>query len=257
MDFIAILFAIKKGLGALLSPIPLALCAILVAVMALKRYPSWARLMLLMAFVMLAGGAWHPIADRLVQSVENHYPVFDISQPVDAVVVLGSSHSSSPDRPPMAQLNSPALFRLSEGLRILRHNPAATLFLSGYAGSDPVPHAEIMRQAALSVGIAEGRIRTYPLAQDTEDEAQQMAPVLKQQRVALVSDAAHLPRAVVFFRQYGIDVIPAPALWLAAETSDWRVNSLALIKTERWLYEVLGGYWQAIKLYWRALTGAQ
>lgn len=247
-----ILFYLKKVLAMLLMPIPLALIFIAIGFWLLRKHPGRARFALVLAMMILGLSSWHPIADQLIAPIEGNFALFDIRQPVDAIVVLGSSHNSNPNLPAVMQLSGSALFRLEEGLRIARANPNAILLVSGYAGSDPRPHADIMREAAIELGMTPAKIMTFPEARDTEDEANMMAPYLKNRRVALVSEASHLARAIVFFQNIEIEPIPAPAYRMASDHSDWRIESRATYKSERAIYEWLGRGWQKLKMIGRS-----
>jgi len=242
-----ILFYIKKIIGMLLMPIPLAITGLLLGLFLLKRRPFTGKSLIFLSTAFLALTSWHPVADSLLAPFEHDYPQFNLSSPVEAVVVLGGCHHSDPDIPPAAQLCSSSLFRLTEGLRILNANPQAELFLSGYAATDSRPHAVVMREVAISMGVDENRIRIYPDARDTEDEAKQMTPALTAKTFALVSEASHLPRAVSLFKAQRLNPLPAPALVMSNENSDWRIESRAAVKSERAFYEAIGSLWLKIK----------
>ncbi|WP_112134736.1 YdcF family protein [Marinomonas primoryensis] len=130
--------------------------------------------------------------------------------------------------------------RLEEDLRILKANPNAKLFVSDHPSGMSESHAIVMRNAAVELGVSSNKIRTFPLAKDTQEEAKSMAPYLKGKRVALVTEASHLKRATIFFKRAGIDTIPAPAMYLGSEKSDWQINANASYKSERAFYEWLG-----------------
>ncbi|MDK2776684.1 MAG: envelope biogenesis factor ElyC [Pseudomonadota bacterium] len=240
------LFWLKKIIGMLLMPVPLTLIGLLSGLLLLRRRPLLGRSLILLSTVWLALTSWHPVADRLLAPLEDDYPMFDISQPVSHVVVLGGCHASDHSMPPASQLCSSSLFRLVEGLRILQANPDSRLFLSGYAGSDRRPHAEVMQEVAINMGVSPERIRTFPQARDTAEEAEMMAPLLDKAPFALVSEASHLPRAMVFFQRQGLQPIAAPALRMSTSDSDWRIEARAAIKSERALYEYIGRLWQAL-----------
>ena len=242
-----IAFTLKKIVGMLLMPIPLTLIALLAGLLLLKHRPALGKGLILVAALWLALTSWHPFADRWLAPFEDNFPAFDLKQPVSIVVVLGGCHASDESMPPAAQLCSSSLFRLTEGLRILAANPQAQLFVSGYAGNDSRPHAEVMRDIALSMGVAAERIHTFPQARDTEEEAQLMTPLLIGQSFALVSEASHLPRALVFFQRQGLQPIPAPAVRLSTDNSDWRIEARAALKSERAMYEGIGQLWQWLK----------
>ncbi|WP_409418998.1 ElyC/SanA/YdcF family protein [Marinomonas sp. RS-M-Aa-14] len=231
----------------MLMPIPLTLLAMLLAFFLMKKCPKFAKLLLFCAILLLGLTSWSPVADKLIATVEHDFPVFDIQQPVDVVIVLGSGHKDLSNTPEIMQLGNSALFRLEEGLRILKANPNAQLFVSGYSGEMTEPHAEIMRRAAIELGVQPNRIKAFPLAKDTEEEAKSMKPYLDGKQAALVTEASHLKRASIFFEKAGINIIPAPALYLGSEKSDWQIDANAAYKSQRAFYEWLGRGWQWIK----------
>ena len=251
MDFVSSGFILKKMIGMFLMPIPITLVLIVFGMWWLKKSPVKARLSFIGAFLILGLSSWHPIADKLIRPHENYYPVFATNQPVDAVVVLGSaSHSAPPNTPAIMSLGSSALFRLEEGLRILRLNPDAILIVTGYAGfGSAVPHAELLKQSAIELGVDPLRIFDFPTAQDTEQEAYLTASLLNNKKFALVTEASHLKRAMTFFEREGMHPIAAPAIHTGAYYTDWRLDSRATYKTERAIYEYLGRGWQWVKSF--------
>lgn len=242
-------FVLKKLIGTLLMPIPLTLMLMLLSLFWLKRAPRKATISLVAAILLLGLSCWPPLAERLIRFHSGHYVAFDLSQPVDAVVILGSaSFEAAEGSPAHMQLGASALHRLLEGLTILQANPRATLLVSGYGGLEGYrPHALRLRDAAVDLGVDHGRIRSFPDAVDTEDEARQMAPYLQGKRFALVSGETHLRRAMRFFEQQGLVPLAAPAVIRGDSVADWRPGSGALENTERAIYEWLGLIWQNIK----------
>lgn len=244
-------FYLKKIIGVTVTPIPLTLIAMLIAFGLISSKPKAAKLILLFATLFLGMTSCAPIADRIIAYVEGDYAVFDTRQPVDVVVVLGSGHRRFPNAPAVMQLSQSAVFRLEEGVRILKANPNAMLFVSGKGSDKSKPHAEMMQEAAIELGVSSTRIKAFPLARDTEEEAKMMAPYLKNHSVALVTEASHMKRALVYFENAGIHPIPAPAFKLGAGESVWRINANATHKSERAFYELLGRSWQEVKNLFR------
>ncbi|HBS41049.1 MAG TPA: hypothetical protein DEA26_00110 [Oceanospirillales bacterium] len=242
-------FVLKKIIGTLLMPVPLTLLLMILTLFWLKRAPRKAAVSLVAAVLLLGLSCWPPLADQLIRFHTGHYAAFDLSQPVDAVVILGSASFEAPEGSPAhMQLGASALHRLLEGLAILQANPQATLLVSGYGGLEGYrPHALRLRDAAIDLGVDPGRIHIFETPVDTEDEARQMTPYLQGKRFALVTGETHLRRALRFFEQQGLTPLAAPAVIRGDSVADWRPGSGALENTERAIYEWLGLIWQNIK----------
>ena len=246
-------FILKKLISMWLMPLPFCCLIILFGLMLsywrnhIGRTIAFSGVILLMLF------SWQPFANSVLYPLEQQYSKFDITQPVDAIVVLGNCHTVSDEIPPMAQLCGTGLYRLMEGYRIWQTNPEAELLLSGYAGDESRPYAEVAGEIALSLGVPKDKIRLFPTAQDTQQEAELTAPFLNGKNFALVTSASHMQRSIKWFEQQSIKgqalkPIPAPAFFGAQETSsNWKIETSALMKTERTWYELLGRAWAAIK----------
>jgi uncharacterized SAM-binding protein YcdF (DUF218 family) len=111
--------------------------------------------------------------------------------------------------------------RLDHGIRLFRAGAAPLLVLSG-GGTGAVPEAEIMRQMALARGVPEAALLVEPRSRNTVENARETARLLGLRGgrlVWLVSDRAHLPRAVLLFRLAGLRVAgwagvqPPSILW--------------------------------------------
>ncbi|MDP3684448.1 MAG: ElyC/SanA/YdcF family protein, partial [Ignavibacteria bacterium] len=108
-------------------------------------------------------------------------------------------------------LNTTGLARLTEGIRLHRLLPDSKLIFSGYAGNQPFPEAIISSLAAQELGVDSLDIFTNIEPWNTKSEAieyfKRFGPKYK---LYLVTDAAHMPRAILHFRNAGLNPIPAP-----------------------------------------------
>lgn len=245
-------FILKKLISMWLMPLPFCCLLIIFGLIVsywrahLGRAIAFSGVALLMLF------SWQPFANSVLYPLEHQSPSFDISQPVDAIVVLGNCHHANDEIPPMAQMCGTGLYRLMEGYRIWQANPEAELLLSGYAGNESRPYAEVAAELALSLGIPKEKIYLFPTAKDTQQEAELTAPFLKDKTFALVTSASHMQRSLNWFKQQTIDgqklvPIPAPAHFGAANaSSNWKIETSALMKTERTWHEFLGRVWAAM-----------
>lgn len=131
-----------------------------------------------------------------------------------AVVVLGGG--LLPDAPEYGapQPSSHTLARLRYGIRLARASGLPLAFAGGvgWAGQGTATEAQAAQLSAredfgFEVRWLDDRSR------DTHENAQQIAALLLPQeirRIALVSDAWHLPRATLEFQRAGFEVVPAP-----------------------------------------------
>jgi uncharacterized SAM-binding protein YcdF (DUF218 family) len=222
-----VLFALKKLLGYLLMPLPLAALLVLgaIALRLAKRAPRARRWLVAAAagWLVLLGN--NGVANLLVRPLERKFPPvpeLTAGAPVPAalaacrfVVVLGSGHADADGLSANNQLSPAGLARLTEGVRLLRALPPdARLVVSG-PGRDGRPerasHAEVLARAAVALGVARERIVKIETARDTEDEAREAEKIAGGAPVALVTSAWHMPRAMALFRHAGADALACPA----------------------------------------------
>ena len=105
---------------------------------------------------------------------------------------------------------------------------------------------------AQSLGVPEEDIITLDKPKDTEEEAAAVKQAIGDTPFLLVTSASHLPRAMIFFQQAGLNPLPAPANQLAIDSplNPWEraIPSPAwLMHSDRASYETLGRVWQRLK----------
>ncbi|MBO9490687.1 YdcF family protein [Endozoicomonas sp. G2_1] len=235
-------------------PINLVLILLLISILTKKLKPKISFYSLLSATGLLFLSAFPPVANWLTYPLEHQYESFSYaSKPVDYIIILGCGHTSDASLPATSELWSCSLERLVEGIRIYRQNPNAYMITSGYGG-DTVSNAEKVKQAAMLLGVPERKIITENFPQDTEEEAELIAPRIKGKTAVLVTNAYHMPRAVTFFKQQGVEVIPAPASHTTNSDTKrekhwgyFMPSARSLNKTTRSWYERLGQLWQWLK----------
>lgn len=246
-------FILKKLVSMWLMPLPFS-CLLIIFGLVLSYWRAHiGRFIAFSGVGLLMLASWQPFATSVLYPLEHNYPSFNITQPVEAVVVLGNCHIVNENIPPTAQLCGTGLYRLMEGYRIWQANPDAELLLSGYQGDEKKSYAEIVGEIAISLGVPENKIRLFPQAKDTQEEAEQTAPFLSEKSFALVTSASHMQRSMSWFEQQNINGIKLQPIAAPAHfgspypISHWKLDSKALIKTERAWYEFLGRIWANIK----------
>ncbi len=143
-------------------------------------------------------------------------------EPFDAIVVLGAAVGAD-GRPGKALKR-----RVAEGLRRLEAGAAPVLLLSGGKGGRVPAEAEAMRDLALAAGVAAG-VSDAHLVLETEsrstlENARYSARIMRARgwrRALVVTDAVHLPRALMAFRALGIEAKGAAVAGGARDEPLW------------------------------------
>jgi len=154
----------------------------------------------------------------LVTSLEDRYdPLINIDEalnPADEyhIVVLGSGYVGSKRFPATSTLQSLTLLRLVEGVRIYNELPNSKLITSGPDSFRKMPsQADVAKQAAISLGVPSEDILTQSEPYNTLEEAEIYSSKFHSgQRVIIVTDAAHMPRAIYEFNKFVDNPVAAP-----------------------------------------------
>lgn len=196
------------------GPLLLAMLGVLLAIRRRGLGLSLATLGILSAFALSTNAVALLLAPHLMPGVSVARP--EDLQRVQAVVVLGGGVLPQAPEYGAAQPNANTMQRLRYGAWLARKTGKPIGFAGGFGWA-----------AADAQGEAEGRVaqrvlqEEYGLAarwvddrsRDTAENAARMAELLRPAqvtRIALVTDATHMPRAIGYFRAAGFDVVPAP-----------------------------------------------
>lgn len=237
----------------LISPLSWLLLAIVAACIAAWSRPSrWRRALLRAAIIVgaVAVFAMTPLfANLLLAQLEKaEVPPPDCARnpPDVAIVFAGGISGTARDADDPSVLNLPSRRRLDRAIAWWNERGGRTLVLSGGAWfDDGIPDSRRMHRYARQRGVPEAAMRSDDISRTTWQSAQQLAqlqPALPR-RVALVTSAAHMPRAAYAMREAGFTVCPIvadplhiPPQWpgvLLPQRS-------ALAKSEIALHELIG-----------------
>ncbi|MCT4701122.1 envelope biogenesis factor ElyC [Enterobacteriaceae bacterium H20N1] len=249
------LFILKKFIGGLLLPLPFLLLVIGLAILLLwfTRWQKTGKGLLTAGWLVLLLISLQPVADRMLKPIEDTYPTWRGGERVNYVVVLGGGYTWNADWAPSSNLINNSLPRVTEGIRLWQANLGAKIIFTGArAMTNSVSTAEAGARVAESLGVPRSAIITLDSPKDTEEEAAAVAKAIGKQPFLLVTSASHLPRAVIFFRNAGLNPVPAPANQMAIESplNPWEriiPSPLWLMHSERVSYETLGRAWQWLK----------
>ncbi len=206
------MYLAKKLLSALVLPPAGLLLLALFGLWLARRHARAGRGIALFAVVALLALSLPPVADALVRSLEDHRPISaqDLARAQAIVVLGGGNYHDAPEyggdtvsRYTLERTRYGAWLQKKSGLPIL---------VTGGAPFGGRPEGETMKEAIeRDFG---GRVRWAENAsRDTAENAVYSARLLRDAgiaRIALVSQAWHLPRAVALFEAQGLQVIAAP-----------------------------------------------
>lgn len=249
------MFELKKIFSSFLMPLPALLIIGCLGLLILwfTRKKILASILLTASILGIFVLSFQPVSTQLLLPLERQYTAFlPPEKPLDFVMVLGNGHVVDDQIPPTAELSRAALMRLTEGIRIYRMYPGAKLILSGYAGGSEVSHARMLAKVALSLGVHKTDIMLLEQARDTWEEARQAAVYVGTGKMALVTSASHMPRAMNEFKAAGLNPTPAPTNYLAHNNTGqawdtYMPKALNLEQSERYWYEQLGLWWQKLR----------
>ena len=249
------LFTLKKYLGGMMLPLPLLLMLIAfgIALLWFSRFQKTGKACVSIGWLVLALLSLQPVADSLLKPIEDTYPTWRGGEKVQYVVVLGGGYTWNPAWAPSSNLINNSLPRLAEGIRLWHENPGSKLIFTGAAAkTNPVSTALAGARVAESLGVPASDIIVLDRPKDTEEEAQAVKQAIGDAPFLLVTSASHLPRAMIFFRNAGLNPLPAPANQLAIESplNPWEraiPSPFWLMHSDRVGYETLGRIWQWLK----------
>lgn len=245
--------SLKPVLSSLVMPLAfLPLLGLLGLVMVARRKRmGW--LLSISAFVGLWLLSCEGVAVWLAQTALPQYPPATAAQlkasKVQAIVVLGGGTYPQAPEYGAAQPGPPTAARLRYGIWLAKRSglPVAFSGGSGWAAGTNVKGSETdvaARVAQEDYGITLRWVENQ--SRDTAENALLVAPLLKRdgiQRIALVTDALHMPRAMLEFERIGLAISPAPMGYVLSSKSSvlqWLPSVDGLMGSSRLIHEVLG-----------------
>lgn len=180
-------------------------------------------------------------------------PPFPVAQPAQvqrtqAIVVLGGGVLPHAPEYGVPQPSASTVARVRYGVWLARKTGVPLAFTGGTgwgASTESLPEAAVAKSFLQDdYGLAFRWLDDR--ARDTGENATRMAQILHPQgikKITLVTDAVHMPRAVVHFRKAGFDVLPAPTDLPAPQGSvlvEWLPSANGLMHSRHVLREWLG-----------------
>ncbi len=206
-----------------------------------------------MALVLLWVLSCHGTAVWLGRHVLVQYPPATAealkSAGVQAIVILGGG--VLPEAPEYAepQLRAETAARLRYGIWLARQTGLPIAFSGGMGWAARQTQTQTESQVARRVARQDYNVELRWLedqSRDTLENAQRIEPMLKQggiDRIALVTHAWHMPRAMAAFSQTGLQTLPAPMGFVRPsehELLEWLPSGQGLQASRQLLREWLG-----------------
>lgn len=239
------MFVLKKLLAALTLPPTGPILLAFVGLCLGRQSPRIGRSIAAIALIALAALSEPYIAHQLIRSLE-HYPPLsnaDLSKAQVIVILGGGAYHDAPEYG-TDTVSRHCLERIRYGVHLQRISGLPILVTGGapYGGQ---PEADVMRDSI--IGEFGGQVRWIePASLDTAENASFSARLLKKaniSRIALVSQAWHLPRATELFQRQGLEVLPAPTGFSTSAPSalsQWLPSASAMEASATALHEWLG-----------------
>lgn len=192
------------------------------------------------------------VATRLLSALEPAAAV-DLSQPAQAIVILGSGVYASTPEYGGETINARSLERARYGARLHRQTRLPILVTGGVlmrgqqVSEGALMAASLREDFQVPVRWIEGEARS------TEQNAVLSARILRPlgvTRVYLVTHAWHMPRAMLSFSAAGLQPIAAPTGFTTSFRSDIRgfiPDAKALQKSYFAMHEAIGLLWYRLK----------
>ncbi len=193
-------------------------------------------------------------ANWLAQPLEQQAKPDNMHLKPQAIVILGGGRMRSGAQADNDdQVGPNTLMRLKAGARLQRETRLPILVTGGAPDRPGEPEGQLMaRSLAQDFGVTSRWIEDQ--ATNTAENAVLSSRILRAhdiQRVLLVTDAVHMPRAQMAFARAGIEVTPAPAAFMATGSltaASFIPTAEALRRSHYALHEWLGLLWYQISL---------
>jgi uncharacterized SAM-binding protein YcdF (DUF218 family) len=215
---------LSKFLPLFIYPLGLA-CIFILGTLFFWNKRKFARVLLILAFMVLFIGGNRYLANSLARSLEWQYPSLGPVKTVDLIVVLGGATEPQIAPRPMAEISG-AGDRVIYAAKLYQDHPKAKLLLSGgdvefLDQSESTPAADMADLLNL-MGVPDSAMILQDRSQNTYEDALYSCEKIKAEgykNVVLVTSAMHMPRSMKLFIKQGCTVLPAPTDYGITETA--------------------------------------
>lgn len=188
----------------------------------------------------------------LIKHLEDKYPVVPLQsqewRKTEAIVVLACNYFEDNGLPFVSRWPNCSLQRNLHAAMMYREHSMPIFLAGGILGkSDKYSQASHNQDFFEKMGVDSADIFIVPQGTNTESEVDALASILHGKHISLVTSASHLPRAVFYFEEKSIQVLPIPVEHFTRKKVKPVVdlpNAASLYRSERAIHEYLGLIYQ-------------
>jgi len=170
--------------------------------------------------------------------------------------VLGSGDSNDKRLSFSAQLHVSSTFRLNEAIRLHLLLPNSKIILTGNSGSSNKSQAEFHSLALQELGVKKEDISIIPKGWNTHNESVAYFEKFGTKHFhIIITDAVHMPRAVMIFTTTGLNPLPAPTNFRLRQNNykrhltDYLPSSHYIMYSEIVMHAWIGVLWAKLRGY--------
>jgi uncharacterized SAM-binding protein YcdF (DUF218 family) len=188
----------------------------------------------------------------LIKHLEDKYPVISLGseewRKTQAIVVLACNHFEDNKLPFASRWPNCSMQRNLHAVLMYREYPIP-IFLAGniLGRNDEESQASHNQYFFEKMGVDSADIIIVPKGRNTETEVNALVSILDGRSISLVTSASHLPRAVFYFEENNIQVLPIPVEHFGrinVKPMFSLPNATSLYRSERAIHEYLGLIYQ-------------
>jgi uncharacterized SAM-binding protein YcdF (DUF218 family) len=188
----------------------------------------------------------------LIKHLEDEYPVIPLEslewRETEAIVVLACNYYEDSGLPFVSRWPNCSLQRNLHAALMYHAHPMPIFLAGGVLGStDKFSQASHNKYFFEQMGVNSADIFILAKGVNAETEANALISILDGKHISLVTSASHLPRAVFYFEEQNIRVLPIPVEHFSRKNVKPVVglpNAASLYRSERAIHEYLGLIYQ-------------
>ncbi len=246
----------REGISFILRPLTIFWILFIVsALLIILRRAKSGRIILIITFVWLTVISTRFIPEMLIKKLENSYKPLALNDSITLknpvyIMVLGGGYSDDISLFANDRLSLNSLARLVESIRVHNLVSGSKIMAGGYKDRLKTTQSDNIEDAAILFGCKPADLIKISIAvNNTDGEAAACAAnTVKPSTLILVTDAIHMPRAMMIFRIHGLDPIPAPTNHIIKNSSyqksfSWLPSVSNIFFLESAVHEYLGILW--------------